>query len=395
MHTSRELGVGLVSAGWMGKLHSQAYQRVNYHYPELGVRPRPVIAADVLPEQRELATTQLGYPHTTDDWREVIAHPDVAAVSITAPNYLHREIAVAAAEHGKHFWIEKPVGTGLADAEAIADAVRRAGVRTAVGFNYRHAPAVAHARELITSGQLGRISHVRGFFLNDYAAEPRGALSWRFRRERAGSGVLGDLMAHTVDLLQHLLGPVAEVSALTSTMITERPLPPEGAGTHFSVVDGGKLAPVENEDYASALLRFDDGAGFGAGAVGTAEASRVTVGPRCQIGFDVHGADGAVSWDFERMNELRVCLGRAGANHGYTTVRTAPGHGEFARFQPGPAIGMGYDDLKVVEAALFLRSILGEDVLVPDVPDAHRVTRVLAAMEHSARARSWQPVGAD
>jgi predicted dehydrogenase len=384
--STREVGIGLISVGWMGKLHSRSYDRVNYHYPELALRPRLVIAADVLAEQRDFAVRQLGYEQATEDWREVVAHPDVQAVSITAPNYLHREIASAVAAAGKHFWIEKPVGRTISDAIAVTAAAEAAGIRTAVGFNYRHAPAVAHARELITSGRLGRVTHVRGRFLNDYAAEPRGALSWRFQRDRAGLGVLGDLMTHPVDLLQYLLGPVTEVSALTSIVIPERPLPGAGPSTHFAVVEGGETAPVENEDYAAGLLRF------AGGFVGTAEASRITVGPHCQIGFEIYGTEGSVCWDFERMNELQVCLGRSGPDHGYRTVLVGPGHGDYGHFQPGPAISMSYDDLKVVEAALFLRSIDTGTQVAPGVAEALSAAHVVDAMSRSAETATWQPV---
>jgi predicted dehydrogenase len=386
--STTELGVGLISVGWMGKLHSRSYDRVNYHYPELGLRPRLVVAADVLAEQRDFARTALGYAEATDDWRDVVAHPDVQAISITAPNYLHHEIATAVAAAGKHFWIEKPVGRTIDDATAVANAADAAGIRTAVGFNYRHAPSVAHARDLITSGRLGRITHVRGRFLNDYAAEPNGALSWRFQRDRAGLGVLGDLMTHAVDLLQYLLGPITEVSALTSIMIPERPVPGDGPSTHFAVIEGGPMAPVDNEDYAAGLLRFADG------PVGTVEASRVTVGPRCQIGFDIYGTEGAVAWNFERMNELEVCLGRGGADHGYRTVLAGPGHGDYARFQPGPAISMSYDDLKVVEAALFLRSIETGEQVAPGVADALTASHVVDTMARSAADGGWLKVPA-
>ncbi len=152
--------------------------------------------------------------------------------------------------------------------------------------------------------------------------------------------MIEDLLSHVVDLLQYLIGDINEVCTLTATTIKERPVLPMGVADHFAVLEGGEMGPVENEDYVSALLRF------GQGAVGTCEASRVTVGPRCQIGFDIYCTDGAVSWDFERMNELRVCIGRSGSDHGYRTVLAGPGMGEYAHFQPGPAISMGYGELE-------------------------------------------------
>jgi predicted dehydrogenase len=151
-------------------------------------------------------------------------------------------------------------------------------------------------------------------------------------------------------------------------------------------VEDGEMRPVENEDYVGALLRFVDG------PVGTCEASRVTVGPRCRMGFDIHGTDGSVSWDFERMGELQVCLGRSGLNHGYTTVLASPGHGDYAWFQPGPAIAMSYDDLKVIEAAQFLRSIATGEQVAPSVADARAAAEVLAAMERSAGSGRWERV---
>lgn len=382
----REIGIGLVSVGWMGRLHSLSYRRVNYHYPELPLRPNLVIAADVMAERGRLAVDELGYAEWVDDWRKAVTHPDVEAVSITAPNYLHREIAIAAAENGKHFWIEKPLGRNATETTEIARAAGTAGLFTAVGFNYRHAPAVHYARKLVTSGRIGRVTHVRGVFFNDYAADPRGGLTWRFQRSLGGSGAMGDLMSHTIDLLQYVAGPINAVSGLTATVVPERPVVPMGVGTHFTTIEDGDLAPVENEDYAGALLRFSSG------AVGTCEASRVTVGPHCQIAFDIYGTDGAVAWDFERMNELRVCLGVSGSDHGYTTVLAGPEHGDYARFQPGPAISMSYDDLKVVEAALFLRSIATGRQFGPSVADAQAAAEVLAAIDTAARSGRWETV---
>jgi predicted dehydrogenase len=377
------IGIGLISVGWMGRLHSRSYERVNYHYPTLTLRPRLVIAADVLPEQARFAVDALGYQQGTGDWREVVHHPEVQAVSITAPNFLHREMAEEVASAGKHFWIEKPVGRDVSDADAVVAAAEKADVRTAVGFNYRHAPSVQYARDLIRSGRIGRITHVRGQFLNDYAADPHCVLSWRFQRARSGMGVLGDLITHVIDLLQYLLGPVTEACALTSIMIPERPLPGEGPASHFAVVEGGELGTVETDDYAAGLLRF------AGGPVGTVEASRISVGPRCRLGFEIYGSEGSVCWDFERMNELRVCLGLGGDSHGYSTVAAGPGHGDYSSFQPGPAISMGYDDLKVTEAALFLRSIATGEQVAPSVQDARSAAQVVDAMRRSAEGGRW------
>jgi len=170
-------GVGLISVGWMGKLHTRAYRAVPSTYPELGIAPRLVAAADTEPSRARYAVDVLGYATGTTDYREVLADPEVDVVSICAPNFLHAELGVAAAEAGKHFWIEKPVGRGFDEARTVARAAGAAGVITSVGFNYRHAPAVEHIKELVASGRLGRITNVRCVFFAGYSADPRGALS--------------------------------------------------------------------------------------------------------------------------------------------------------------------------------------------------------------------------
>ena len=351
-------GVGLISVGWMGKLHTKAYTQVPLTYPELNARPRLVVAADTEPSRAEYAVDVLGYEHGVTDYREVLANPEVDVVSICAPNFLHAEMGVAAAEAGKHFWIEKPVGRGYEEAVAVANAAQAAGVVTTVGFNYRHAPAVEHIKQLIASGRLGRITNVRCVFFAGYSADPRGALSWRFQRAYAGSGVLGDLGSHAVDLCTYLVGPVADVTALTSTVHTRRPILAMGSGTHFAVIEGGEQGDVENEDYVGALLRFG-GDGPGAGAVGTLESSRVAVGPDCRYGIEIYGTEGSVAWDFERLNELQVFSGRGASELGYVTVNANPSYGDFARFQPGAGCSMGFDDLKTIEAKKFLAAVAG------------------------------------
>jgi predicted dehydrogenase len=386
----RDIGVGIISIGWMGKLHTRAYQAVPSVYPELGLRPRLVHAADTAADRMEYAKNVLGYAKASSDYRDVLADPDVDVVSICAPTGLHREIGVAAAEAGKPFWIEKPVGRDAKEAADVATAAGRAGLVTSAGYNYRHAPAVEHVRELVADGVLGRITNVRGVFFNGYASEPKGALSWRFIRDLAGTGALGDLLSHVVDLVQYVLAPITEVNALTRTVYTERPVLPMGTGTHFAVIEDGEMGTVENDDYAGVLVRF--GPDSHAGVVGTLEASRVIVGPQCGLGFEIYGTDGSAIWNFEQMNELRVCIGRGGAHPGYTTVLGNTHLGDYARFQPGPGNSMGYDDLKVIEAKKFLAAVAGLERCNSTVDDAHHVAEVIAAAAASADSGLWQRV---
>ena len=386
--SAKEIGVGLVSVGWMGKVHSRAYQSIPVVYPELGIKPRLVIAADTEPSRCDYAKDVLGFEEATLDYHEVLNHPDVDVVSICAPNFLHAEIGIAAAKAGKAFWIEKPVGRGVEETTAVQTAAAEAGVISSIGFNYRHVPAVEKAKALIAEGRIGRVTNIRGTFFADYSAEPNGALSWRFTRKLAGSGVLGDLMGHLVDLVQYVVGPISDVSGMTSTIIKQRPIQQMGKGTHFDVIEGGELGDVENEDYAAMMIRFADNA-VGAGAVGTLEASRVAVGPRASYNFEIYGTEGSIHWDFERMNELDVASGRKGDLVGFTRVMAAPGFGDFDHFQPGAGTSMGFDDLKVIEARKFLESVVGTKHLNSNINDAVSSAAVIDAAERSAESGQW------
>lgn len=386
---AKRVGVGLISAGWMGTVHSRGYLGVQDKYPELGVAPELVVVADTEPANSRRLVERLGYRRATTDYHEVLDDPAVDVVSIAAPNFLHREFALAAVAAGKPFWIEKPMGAGLADSEAIAEAVAAAGLVTAVGFNYRHAPAVQHLRGLVRSGRLGRITNVRVRLDADYSSDPRGPRTWRFVAAKAGTGVLGDLLSHGFDLAQHVLAdPVTDVCALTATFIPERPDVATGGVGHQVTADAdAPMLPVENEDWAAVHARF------ASGAVGTFESSRVAVGPRCEYSIAVYGTGGSARWDFERMNELDVCLKDSGS-YGYTRVLTDPSMGEFGRFQVGAGLGLSFDDLKVIEARLFLESVLTGEQRAPSVADGLAAARVAHAAEASASDQAWHRVPA-
>src|SRR3954452_24305332 len=379
------LGVAVIGFGWMGRVHTQAYARVPHHFPQLGVRPELIAVADEAPGRTEQTSAQYGFASAGTDWRDLATDPRVHAVSIAAPNFLHREIGVGLAEAGKHIWIEKPVGLTADDARAVAAAVRAAGVQGSVGFNYRNAPAVEAARDLIAGGDLGAVTHARFRLFSDYAAHPEGALTWRYERARGGSGVLGDLAGHGADLVRFLLGDIADLVADTAIFVPQRSRP-AGATAGHTRAAGGELGPVENDDYVSGQLRMTSGARV------VLEASRVAVGEQKSYGFEVHGTRGALFWDFRRMGELGVSSGDAYQGQAVSTVYVGPSHGEYAAFQPGAAIAMGYDDLKVIEAYRFLRSVVEGKPYGTTLDDAVRSAEVLDAMTESARSRRWVPL---
>ncbi len=243
------------------------------------------------------------------------------------------------------------------------------------------------ARDPIASGGIGRVTHARVRLFSDYAAHPESALTWRYERERGGSGVLGDLASHGSDLARFLLGDITSLSADTAVFLPERARP-TGATAYHSRASGGEMGAVENEDYVNCLLRF------ASGARGVLEACRVSVGEQNNYGFEVHGTEGAVFWDFRRMNELGVSRGTGYQDQPVSTVYVGPGDGEFGAFQPGAANAMGYDDLKVIEAYRFLRSVAEGVPYGATLADAVRSATVLDAMARSAQERAWVTVDA-
>lgn len=387
MPHARRIGVGVISLGWMGRLHTRSYKQVRERYPELGMEPRLVAAADPVGAFQVEATGSLGFERAYATHEELLADPDVEIVSICSPNFVHKDIALAAIEAGKPFWIEKPMGVNAAESREIALAAEAAGLATAVGFNYRHTPGIAHARALIRSGALGRITNVRCWLIADYASAPNGPLTWRYERERAGSGVFGDLLSHGYDLAQFLIGRIASVSATSGTFITHRPIPLEAGIGHAKVRVSDQVGPVENEDYGAALVRFENG------VLGTFEASRAAVGPHAEYVVEVYGTEGSVRWNFEHPNHLKVRIPHDNERHtGYVSVMDDATHGDFGRFQPGPGQTMSFDDAKTIEAKLFLESVITGRQVAPSAADAWSAAECDEASVASAADGQWHDV---
>jgi predicted dehydrogenase len=382
----RTLRVGIVGFGWMGQVHARAYARLRQHYPQSPLAPTLVAVADNAADTRlALAVAAYGFTETHADWRDLIARDDLDLISITGPNFIHRDVALAAAQAGKHIWVEKPAGRDAAETRDIAEAARTAEVRSAAGFNYRNAPAVELARRLIGDGRLGAVEHVTIRLLSDYAAHPGAGLTWRFQSAWAGSGVLGDLVSHGLDLGRYLVGELEELICDRATFISQRPV--VGPTTdRTAVIQDGPRGAVENEDYVSALLRF------AGGARGVLESSRSAVGEQNTYGFEVHGERGALAWDFRRMGELRVALDQGYQDAGYVTRQVRPGDGEFGAFQPGAGIALSFDDLKVIELHRLIQSIATGQPQGATIEDALRAAELIDAMAVSAEQRTWVSV---
>lgn len=376
----------MIALGWMGRLHTRGYKAVAERYPELGVRLRLVAAADTAEQNQADAVDVLGFERAYADYRDLLADPEVEVVSICAPNFLHHEIAMAAIAAGKPFWIEKPMGVSAAQSEDIARGAAGAGLVTAVGFNYRHMPAVMKARELIRTAAIGRVTNARVWLIADYASSSEGPLTWRYSRAKAGSGVVGDLLSHGADLVHFLVGRISEVTAMTATFIDTRPIPLGVGIGHGNVAVSDERGEVENEDYAGVLARTDGG------AVVTLESSRVSVGPRAEYVVEVYGTLGSVRWNFEHPDHLQVLIDADGTQHGYVSVMADASHGDFARFQPGPGMGMSFDDAKTIEAKLFLESVLTGEQRAPSAADGWAAAEVAEAVVRSAADGRWHSV---
>jgi predicted dehydrogenase len=383
----KRIGIAVLGLGWMGQAHSRSMLRIPSLFPERSFTPELVVCADTEAERRERATRDFGFARATADWAEAVAAPDVDAVWVTAPNMLHVPMIEAAAAAGKAIFSEKPIGGTPAQTVQAYAAAQAAGVLTGVGYNYLWSPLVLHARELISSGALGEITHYRGRFLSMYGSDEMGLLTWRFKLAEGGYGVSSDILSHCVSLAHALAGPITEVVGMQHTVITERPLP-TGAASHYGRGNPGDLTgPVENEDFASMLCRF------ASGATGTFETSRTTIGPESQNAFEVYGTKGALAWNFERLNELQYYRHDPSSKEtGWTTIFGGdrfPYHGAFV---PGQANAIGFEDIVATEDLAFLEALATGGTFSPGFREAVDIVSVQQALINSWESHHWEPV---
>lgn len=376
------LNVGLIGYQFMGKAHSNAYRQVNRYFD----LPYQVGLHTICGRNESAvkgAADNLGWERYSTDWRKVVEDPDIHVIDIVTPGDSHAEIAIAAAEAGKIVFCEKPLGNTLEEAKAMLDAVQRADVPHAIFHNYRKAPAVALAKQLIDNGDIGTIYHWRATYLQDWIADPKFPLVWRLQKERAGSGSHGDLGAHLTDLARFLVGDFEEVNGLLHTFVKQRPL----AGA----VDGGLGASAREEmgevtvDDASLFL-----AKFKSGALGTFEATRFAVGRKNYNRFEINGSKGSVVFNFERMNELEYYnTGDAPGTHGFRVIQATEGSHPYAgRYWPVGHI-IGYEHTFINFVADALTAIHKGELPSPNFVDGYENQRILDAVEKSSETRSW------
>jgi predicted dehydrogenase len=387
--TNGELRVGMVGYAFMGAAHSQAWRTVNRAF-DLPVRARMTAVAGRDDAKVRAAAAQLGWERTYTDWRELVAADDIDVVDICTPGDSHCEIALAALAAGKHVLCEKPLANSVDEARAMvaaAESARASGVRSMAGFNYRRVPAVAYLRQLIASGRLGTVRHVRAVYLQDWIVDPQFPLVWRLQREKSGSGALGDIGSHIVDLTQFVTGQsVTGVSALTETFIKERPLPTAASG--LSGESSTETGQVTVDDAAIFLARLSGG------AIATYEATRFATGRKNGLRVEVNGSLGSAVFDLERLNELEFydAAGPA-AEQGFTRILVTEGdHPYMAAWWP-PGHIIGYEHSFTHQMRDFLEAVANGKDPEPSFADALQVQQVLEAVERSAGAGSgWTAV---
>lgn len=370
-----KLRFGLIGTGFMGKAHAIALRSVGTVFSDIRA---PILdcLVDADADRAASAARAWDFARSSDDWRELCSDPDIDVVDICTPNHLHKEMALAAAAAGKHIYCEKPLGLSGPEAREIWQAAESAGVRTSMGFNYICNPLLALARDMIAAGELGEIYNFRGCYHEDYLGDPQSPFSWRCLRSQGGSGALNDLGTHLINMAEYLLGPIGSVLGSLTTVHSYRPY-----------AESGTPREVENEDIAQILVKFSQG------SAGTMEISRVATGKKCGLDFEIHGTKGALIFDQERMNEIRVyTTGDTEGRRGYRTILSGPEHQDYAEFCPAPGHGLGINDLKTIEVRNLLKSIETDTATYCDFRNGWRVQAIVDAVEHSNQIHDWVDV---
>ena len=387
----KELNVGLVGYIFMGKAHSHAYLDVAKFFPDIQAKPVMKAICGRNKAGVSAAAAQWGWQSYETSWQDLVARDDIDLIDITAPSYVHGEIAIAAVEHGKHVLCEKPMASTLSEARQMLAAARKAGVVHMVGFNYRRVPAIALAWQMINSGLLGQIRHFRGTYLQDWIADPQFPMNWRLRKPVAGSGAHGDLNAHLIDTARFLVGDITEVVGMGGTFIKERPKELSSGG--LAAVAGEGTEEVTVDDATVFLAKFASCDRVAEGAYGTFEATRLAPGHKNYNRFEINGSEGSISFCFERMNELEYFDRREPARlGGFRTIMVTEGDHPYAGAWWPPGHVIGYEHTFIHEVYDLANAIGSGTPIHPDFLDGARCVAVLEAASASLDAHAWVDV---
>jgi predicted dehydrogenase len=385
----RELRIGLVGAGWMGKVHSMSYRTAQSAF---GSEPAVPVLDAVMDSNQALAEhaqREYGYRRVVGDWRAIVEDPAIDVVDVCTPNDVHHEVAMAGLAAGKHVYCEKPLANTSALAREMADAADRAGVTTIVGFNYIKNPVHGLAKQLLEEKAIGTVEYLRLYFNSDFMADRNLPHTWRNDIRRAGSGAIGDIGAHLLSYHYHLIGQeIDEVFCMLDTVVPAHPAPVAAGGFQLDAAgDRGRMIENTTDDVATVLFRFG-------GARGHIETSRISTGIRFNIGYDIVGSTGTLRYSYDRINDLYIYREEGPAPlRGFKRVEMGPSDPAYAAFLPVSGLGLGYNDFKAMEARDFLVAAATGHPAYPDFRWAYRIQRVVDACVLSNAERRW--VGVD
>jgi predicted dehydrogenase len=379
----KNIGVGMIGYKFMGKAHSNAFRQV----PVFFKSPLTPVLKAICGRDEEgvkAAAETYGWESYETSWERLLEREDIELVDISTPNDSHAEIAIAAAKKGKHIFLEKPMAMNLKEAKAVVKAVKKANVKHMISFNYRKFPALTFAKKLIDEGKIGRVYHFRAVYLQDWILDPAFPLVWRLDKKIAGSGALGDLCAHIIDMAQYLVGDIDSVSAATETFIKERPLPAAEGG--LSATAGKQKGKVTVDDAVISLARFTNG------AIGTFEATRFAMGHKNGGAFEINGSKGSMRFNLERMNELEYLSSKDGDEEGFKRMLvTNPTHPYMSGWWP-PGHMIGWEHSHINQVYHLLDCIANDRMPEPNLYDGLKNQAVLDAMSLSAEDGKWHRV---
>ncbi len=369
----KQVRIGLIGTGYMGKAHAIAFRTVATVFPLSGKLICEMIA-EVDAKLAEQKAEEFGFVRSTSDWQELVNDPNIDVVDICAPNHLHKEMALAAIAAGKHVYSEKPLALNADDALEMTLAAEAAGIKTLVGFNYIKNPTVQLTKDIISHGEIGDVVHFRGIFNEDYLADANSVFSWRLKREFSGSGTLSDMGSHIINMAHYLVGPITQVCADLQTVHSQRPM----------ADDTNEMGHVENDDQVHMMVRFANG------AIGTLESSRIAWGRKNSLWFEVTGTKGTLIYDQERLSELQLYTVKDTKNHqGFRRILTGPEHPDYANFCVSAGHGLGYNDMKAVEVRDLMEGIVANTPLWPDFRAAYQVNQLCDTAELSHKEARW------
>jgi predicted dehydrogenase len=387
MAKKKEINIALIGHKFMGRTHSNAYRKVNFFF-DLPVQVRMKVLCGIPRAEIEEIGPRYGWEEVDDNWKRVVARDDIDVVDVCTPGNLHHPMVLAAAKAGKHIICEKPLANTLKEAKEMAAAAKKARIKTMCAFCYRTAPAVTLAKQMIDEGRLGRIFHFRAAYQQDWIVDPNFPMVWRLKKKLTGSGALGDIGAHIIDMSRFLIGEIKELTATTETFIKQRPISESMDGISGKrQAKGKKMGVVDVDDAAIFLARFSNG------ALGTFEATRFATGCKNRHHWEIYGSKGALRWDLENLNVLWYYnMEDPDHVHGFRRILATDGvHPYYAAWWP-PGHIIGYEHLFVHEVYNFLMALAKRREASPNFKDGVVCQAVLDAVERSAKSKRWVKV---